>query len=117
MNQLQCLPTQTQYIVSLNPPHAPRPDSILYRTLYEHPLYDSATIRAQQRLPAIQGRNRVWFAGAWTRYGFHEDGFTSGLRAVAGIDSGCLPKWAEFPEGASSPAMSLRQIPALEAVA
>jgi uncharacterized protein len=94
MNRLQRLDTATQYIVSLNPPRPPRADTVLYQTRYEHPLYTPATIQAQQRLPEIQGRNRVWWAGAWTAYGFHEDGFKSGLRAVAGIDPGCLPPWA-----------------------
>lgn len=94
MNLLQKLDTTTQYIVSLNPPRPPRPETVLYQTRYEHPLYTPATIHAQQRLPEIQGRNRVWWAGAWTAYGFHEDGFKSGLRAVAGIDHECLPSWA-----------------------
>jgi len=94
MNLLQRLDTTTQYIVSLNPPRPPRPETVLYQTRYEHPLYTPATIQAQQRLPQIQGRNRVWWAGAWTAYGFHEDGFKSGLRAVAGIDKDCLPPWA-----------------------
>jgi len=93
MNRLQRLDTATQYIVSLNPPRPPRADTVLYQTRYEHPLYTPATIQAQQRLPDIQGRNRVWWAGAWTAYGFHEDGFKSGLRAVAGIDPECLPPW------------------------
>lgn len=96
MNRLQNLPTRQHYIVSLNPPREPRRDRVCYRTEYEHPLYDTATIAAQRALPAIQGLRRTWWAGAWTRYGFHEDGFTSGLRAVAGIDRRCLPDWAQL---------------------
>jgi predicted NAD/FAD-binding protein len=94
MNQLQNLDTATPYIVSLNPPRPPRAGTVLYQTHYEHPLYTPATIAAQQRLPEIQGRRGIWWAGAWTGYGFHEDGFKSGLRAVAGIDRDCLPAWA-----------------------
>jgi predicted NAD/FAD-binding protein len=96
MNRLQNLPTKTNYVVSLNPPREPRTGSVLYRTTYEHPEYRGATIAAQNALPAIQGRRHVWWAGAWTRYGFHEDGFTSGLRAVGGIDPGCMPSWASL---------------------
>jgi predicted NAD/FAD-binding protein len=94
MNLLQNLDTETQYIVSLNPPRPPQAGTVLYQTRYEHPLYTPATIAAQRRLPEIQGRNRIWWAGAWTAYGFHEDGFKSALRAVAGIDPSCLPPWA-----------------------
>ncbi len=96
MNRLQNLPGPRQYIVSLNPPHEPRADTVLYRRRYRHPVYDAAAIAAQQALPAIQGRRRVHWAGAWTRYGFHEDGFTSGLRAVAALDRDCLPAWAQW---------------------
>ena len=114
MNLLQRLDTTTQYIVSLNPPRPPRPETVLYQTRYEHPLYTPATIQAQQRLPEIQGRNRVWWAGAWTAYGFHEDGFKSGLRAVAGIDKDCLPPWAnglgQEVHRAAAPATT-RQLP------
>ncbi|MCV5245717.1 hypothetical protein OFC58_34490, partial [Escherichia coli] len=70
MNRLQNLPVRTPYIVSLNPPHEPRAATVLYHARYEHPLYDTQTVAAQQRLPAIQGRRRTWWAGAWTRYGF-----------------------------------------------
>jgi predicted NAD/FAD-binding protein len=94
MNQLQRLPGNTDYIVSLNPPRPPRDHSLLYATTYAHPQYTTATIQAQRRLRQIQGRRQVWWAGAWTAYGFHEDGFKSGLRAVAGIDPACLPSWA-----------------------
>lgn len=37
------------------------------------------TVIAQSDLPSIQNKRGVSFSGAWTRYGFHEDGFTSGL--------------------------------------
>ncbi|MDR3417652.1 MAG: FAD-dependent oxidoreductase [Nevskia sp.] len=94
MNKLQNLPAGTDYILTLNPSRPPQLDRVLYQTRYEHPLYTPATIEAQRRLPEIQGRNRIWWAGAWTAYGFHEDGFKSGLRAVAGIDRECLPTWA-----------------------
>jgi predicted NAD/FAD-binding protein len=55
---------------------------VLRRISYAHPVFDEAAIRAQQRLGEVQGRRHTWFCGAWTGYGFHEDGLRSGL-AVA----------------------------------
>jgi len=49
---------------------------------YEHPLFDGAAIAAQGALASLQGRRNTWFAGAWTRYGFHEDGLLSGLEVA-----------------------------------
>lgn len=97
MNRLQPLRTDQQWFVSLNPPRPPARESVVYETEYRHPQYTPATIAAQERLPALQGGNRIWWAGAWTAYGFHEDGLRSGLRAVAGVDPDCLPDWAEAP--------------------
>jgi len=58
------------------------PSTVIGDYDYAHPVFDLAAIRAQDRMPEIQGRRLTWFAGAWMGYGFHEDGLMSGL-AVA----------------------------------
>ena len=72
--------------MTLNPVTEPGAEHILRRIEYAHPVFDLAAIAAQQRLPEIQGMDRLWFAGAWTGYGFHEDGLKSGLGVAAGIN-------------------------------
>lgn len=81
MNKLQGLDGQDVF-VTLNPPHAPKPDTLLYSELYEHPVFDDVALRAQKRLWSLQGRGGIWFCGAHFGAGFHEDGLQSGL-AVA----------------------------------
>jgi predicted NAD/FAD-binding protein len=82
LNRLQPLPFRSPVFVSLNPLLEPSPDEVIAEFDYAHPIFDARMIEAQKRLPQAQGRRRVWFAGAWTGYGFHEDGLRSGL-AVA----------------------------------
>ena len=82
INRLQPLPFATPVIVSLNPLTAPAAASVHGEFEYAHPVFDRAAVAAQALLPALQGRRDTWFCGAWARYGFHEDGLTSGL-AVA----------------------------------
>ncbi|RZS46893.1 NAD(P)/FAD-dependent oxidoreductase [Sphaerotilus mobilis] len=83
INRLQPLPFAQPVIVSLNPVRPPRPDQVLGTYDYAHPVFDLAAIEAQRRVPSLQGQRHTWFCGAWTGYGFHEDGLKSGL-AVAG---------------------------------
>ncbi len=87
LNKLQPLPVTTPVIVSLNPIHAIDPDKVLERFDYAHPVFDGAAIAAQRRLADLQGQRNTWFAGAWTGYGFHEDGLKSGLSVAAAIDA------------------------------
>ena len=82
INRLQPLPWQRPVVVSLNPCREPDPARVIGRYDYAHPVFDQAAIEAQRRLPEIQGGSHVWFAGAWTRYGFHEDGLMSALDVV-----------------------------------
>ncbi|PWK33819.1 NAD(P)/FAD-dependent oxidoreductase [Cupriavidus plantarum] len=94
VNQLQPLPFRTPVVVTLNAFREPAPGTELRRFHYQHPLFDLQAIAAQRALPALQGERRTWYAGAWTGYGFHEDGLKSALR-VAG-DFGVLPAWARL---------------------
>lgn len=66
--------------ITLNPVIPIRPDKILLRLSYDHPQFTEAAVNAQPELQkVIQGKNRTWFCGAYTRFGFHEDAMMSGL--------------------------------------
>lgn len=95
MNNLQDIDLDKPLFVSLNPPFAPRPELTFGQYLCEHPQYNAAAFAAQKRLDDIQGRRRTWFCGAWTGYGFHEDGLRSGLKVAEAL--GALPRWREVP--------------------
>lgn len=76
MNRLQSLPGPP-LLVTLNPARPIVEHTILDRHTFRHPMLTGAAVAAQSRLPEIQGSRGLWFAGAWTRYGFHEDGLES----------------------------------------
>jgi predicted NAD/FAD-binding protein len=91
MNSLQRLDTQRQYFVTLNPAHEPRAEHIVDEFEYRHPVFDAAALEAQRQLHRIQGHNGVWYAGAWTGYGFHEDGMRSGVEVARAL--GAVIPW------------------------
>jgi len=85
LNKLQPLPFAQAVVVSLNPLQAIDPAQTLGRFHYAHPVFDMAAIRAQSQLPGLQGHKGTFFCGAWTGYGFHEDGLKSGLAVATRI--------------------------------
>ncbi len=85
MNRLQNISMQTPLFVTLNPVREPAPGSIFGEWTFDHPQFDAGAFAAQQRLTEIQGRRSTWFAGAWTGFGFHEDGLRSGLAAAQAL--------------------------------
>jgi predicted NAD/FAD-binding protein len=85
LNQLQPLPFTQDVFVSLNPVTPIDPAHVLGRYHYAHPVFDLAAIQAQTQMPALQGQQRTWYAGAWMGYGFHEDGFKAGRDAALGV--------------------------------
>ena len=82
LNLLQPLPFSQPVLVSLNPLREIARNHIMGEFDYEHPVFDPAAIRAQGEVPALQGQHHSYFCGAWTGYGFHEDGLKSGLQAA-----------------------------------
>lgn len=81
INRLQPLPKafeSTQIIVSLNPLTDPNPKLVHEEIHYSHPVFDMRAVQAQKELPLIQGNSSIWYCGAWTGFGFHEDGLRSG---------------------------------------
>ncbi len=82
MNRLQSLDTEQDYFVTLNPLREPDPASVVYETVYAHPVFTQEAMHAQERLGEIQGAGGLWFCGAWCGYGFHEDGLRSAVQVV-----------------------------------
>lgn len=91
LNKLQPLPSQRHYFITLN---AEQPPAHQEKTLqYDHPQFDARAIEVQKNLPAMQGQNGIFLAGAWTRYGFHEDGLLSAVNVARKLN--CEIPWEQ----------------------
>jgi len=82
INRLQPLPFATPVMVTMNPVEAPREERVLGTYSYHHPAFLEGSDEAKRRVVGLQGRDRTWFCGAWTRYGFHEDGLLSAVNVA-----------------------------------
>lgn len=88
LNKLQPLNSTQDYFVTLN---SDQPLEALRDISYAHPIFDRKAIEAQKRIPEVQGLKGIYLAGAWTRYGFHEDGILSAVRVGQAL--GLEPQW------------------------
>jgi hypothetical protein len=86
LTTLQRLPTQRQFLLTLNAADAIDPAQVIQRMTYEHPVYNYRSLAAQARWAEINGPNRTFFCGAYWGYGFHEDGVRSGLAVARAIN-------------------------------
>jgi uncharacterized protein len=84
LNRLQGLDEPADYLVTLNALDRVRPDRVLARMTYGHPLYDVRSVAAQRRLPGLN-TPVLAFAGAYHGWGFHEDGCRSGAEAARAL--------------------------------
>ena len=89
MNKLQGVSDRENYFVTINRPESIDPAKVLKRIAYDHPLFSLAATAAQAELPALNqaalGTTETFYAGAWQRHGFHEDGLHSAHRLAAQI--------------------------------
>ncbi|WP_337049379.1 NAD(P)/FAD-dependent oxidoreductase [Serratia fonticola] len=89
MNILQGLPEGSPlFCVTLNPETPVDERYVWKRFVYEHPMFNPKSWRAQSRRGEINGHQRSWFCGAYWYNGFHEDGVRSALDVVKGIAAG-----------------------------
>ena len=86
MNALQGVSKTRDYFVSVNGADKIRPETILYQTDYEHPVYTLRAMEAQRELPSLNTRSpqqRIFFCGSYFRHGFHEDAYSSAVDLAA----------------------------------
>lgn len=107
INRLQPLPSELNdipIIVTLNPLREPDPNTVLQEIRYAHPVFDMRATQAQSSLALVQGKSSVWYCGAWTGYGFHEDGLRSGeLVAEAILERFHQPSHTHTPKQTAMP--------------
>lgn len=75
INRLQNLQSKKEYFVSLN--ESSKLKDVIEKISYAHPQFDAKAIKIQSRRDEINGNNHTYYAGAYWRYGFHEDGLWS----------------------------------------
>lgn len=93
MNILQHLPESKHglVLVTLNPPFPPDPSKVVATFQYDHPMMTNQSVATQTLLPGIQNTRGISYVGAWTKYGFHEDGFTSAFKLLINRPFGVKP--------------------------
>jgi predicted NAD/FAD-binding protein len=90
MNLLQGVDHRLPLFVTLNPPTPPAVELTFNTHIFTHPIFDRAAIDAQAHVHEINGKDRIWWCGAWQRYGFHEDGIYSAIAVVRQL-GGIIP--------------------------
>ena len=103
MNRLQSLDADHELLVTLNRTAAIDPRQVIRRLDYSHPVYTRDGIAAQRRWSEISGRNRTHYCGAYWRWGFHEDGVWSALRACAALGAGAAPAKGDATDELAEP--------------
>ena len=112
MNRLQALTADREFCVTLNRAEAIDPGKVLRRFSYAHPVFTGDGARAQARRHEISGVNRTHFAGAYWRWGFHEDGVVSAARVGRALRGAPVMYAGTHPPPALRRARARLQVPA-----
>lgn len=92
LNRLQNVASEKPVLLTLNPTDIPK--DLITTAEFDHPRFDQKAIDAQKQIDAIQGLDNMYFAGAWTRYGFHEDGLLSAVKVAEKMN--ISPPWKRW---------------------
>jgi len=103
MNRLQGLDSAPPVFVSLNPLQQPAADSVIADMTYDHPVFDSGAMDAQQALPRLQGVGGIWYCGSYFGYGFHEDALQSAVTVARHL--GVAVPWQQQQQPAQDDAV------------
>ena len=87
MNSLQNLDTKENLFVTVGDISDLKIKNVLKRINYEHIIFSRNTLKGQIEIEKMQGKNNIFYAGAYLGYGFHEDGFESGARVSSKINN------------------------------
>ncbi|MGF1687307.1 FAD-dependent oxidoreductase [Photobacterium japonica] len=98
MNILQGFDAPETFCVTLNQTDSIQPEKILRRFVYAHPVFNTASLKAQQSRHLVNGQQQTWYCGAYWYNGFHEDGVKSALDVVAGIESAAIESRSDSSE-------------------
>lgn len=82
MNHLQGIDANYPLFLTLNPRKNIKETDIFDVHEFRHPVYSQNMIQAQKQVASMQGNQHTWFCGAYLKYGFHEDGISSGMEVA-----------------------------------
>jgi uncharacterized protein len=105
MNSLQGIDESCPLFVTLNPSQPIDERRVFDRHVFEHPAFDFAALRGQERLKRMQGLANTWFCGAHMGHGFHEDGLVSAMAVAEAL--GAPAPWVRDAERAAEPVLDL----------
>ena len=91
MNRLQGLDAPEDIFVTLNSTDSLDPAKVIDVIEYAHPIVTHEAVAAQGRWAEISGADRIHFCGAYWRWGFHEDGCWSAIRAAESLLGSVTP--------------------------
>lgn len=83
MNHLQKIGARKDYCVTLNAVRPIPGDAVVEAVDFSHPLYSRGALDSQAPLRRLNGLRSTFYCGAYLGYGFHEDGFKSGMDVAA----------------------------------
>lgn len=112
MNILQHLSERKHglVLVTLNSPFPVDESKVVGRWKYQHPMMTTQSVESQRYLSEIQNTRGISYVGAWTKYGFHEDGFASAMRLVTAPPLNVKPPFPLKPAQRALPTAGLVMI-------